>query len=155
MYNNLSVQTHNIRNIFLVQLVNKTADCFNNIVFILAKEISSKKVCEIMENNSKLEKVLLACNRNAELLRLVGATFDSKNNFLQKNEEKKFDNSENFEGKVSPFFCFIRLSLLTFELSNINWKCSEYCNMLTERTYNSAVFKIFLNIITICIFIEQ
>ena len=27
--------------------------------------------------------------------------------------------------------------------------------MLTERTYDSAVFKIFLNIITICVFIEQ
>ena len=27
--------------------------------------------------------------------------------------------------------------------------------MLTERTYDSAVFKIFLNIITIYIFIEQ
>ena len=27
--------------------------------------------------------------------------------------------------------------------------------MLTERTYDSALFKMFLNIITICIFIEQ
>ena len=27
--------------------------------------------------------------------------------------------------------------------------------MLTKRTYDSAVFKIFLNIITICIFIEH
>ena len=31
-----------------------------------------------MENNSTLEKILLAFNRNAELLRLVGATFYSK-----------------------------------------------------------------------------
>ena len=44
---------------------------------------------------------------------------------------------------------------MTFELSDINWKCSENCNMLTECTYDSAVFNIFLNIITTCIFIEQ
>ena len=31
-----------------------------------------------MENKSTLEKVLLVCNRKAELLRLIGATFDSK-----------------------------------------------------------------------------
>ena len=31
-----------------------------------------------MENNSTLEKVLLVCHRNAELLQLVGGTFDSK-----------------------------------------------------------------------------
>ena len=52
--------------IFFWQLVNKTA------------KISSKKVWEKLENNSMLEKVLLECNLNAELLQLVGATFDSK-----------------------------------------------------------------------------
>ena len=31
-----------------------------------------------MENNSTWEKILLVCNRNAEPLRLVEATFDSK-----------------------------------------------------------------------------
>ena len=64
--------------IFFWQLVNKTADCFNNIVFMLVANISSKKVCEKMENNSTLEKILLVCNRNAKLLRLVRKTFDSK-----------------------------------------------------------------------------
>ena len=29
----------------------------------------------------------------------------------------------------------------------------ENCNMLTERTYESAVFQVLLNIITICIFV--
>ena len=70
--NILSVQTHNIRNILL------TADCFNNIVFILVTKSSSKKVCEKMEDNSTLEQVSLVCKSNAELLRLVEATFDSK-----------------------------------------------------------------------------
>ena len=37
----------------------------------------------------------------------------------------------------------------------MNWKCSENFNMLTERIYNSVVFKIFLNIITILNFIGQ
>ena len=64
--------------IFFWQLVNKTSYCFNNIVSILVAKISSKKVFEKMENNLTLEKVLLVCNRNAELERLVGATFDWK-----------------------------------------------------------------------------
>ena len=41
-----------------------------------------------MENNSTLEKILLVFNRNAELLRLVGATFDSidhSEKFAEKN----------------------------------------------------------------------
>ena len=83
------------------------------------------------------------CNSNADLLRLVGANFDYKVAFYQKNEAEKFDNSEKFAEKKFVIFCFICLSLLTFELLNINWKCSENCNMLTERTYDSAVFKIF------------
>ena len=41
-------------------------------------KISSKTVCEEMKNNTTLEKVLLVCNRNAELLRLVKANFNSK-----------------------------------------------------------------------------
>ena len=86
--NIFSVQTPNIRNFFFGQLVNKTADCFNNIVFILVAKISSKKVCEKMVNNLRLDKVLLVCNRNAELLRLVEATFDSKVAFHRRKEKK-------------------------------------------------------------------
>ena len=59
--NILSVQTYNIGNIFL-QLVNKTADCFNNIVFILLAKISFKIDCEKMENNSK-ERRAVAVSR--------------------------------------------------------------------------------------------
>ena len=97
--------------------------------------------------------MLLVCNRNAELLRFVGATFDCA--FSQKDEKEKIYNSEKFAEKKFAIFCFICLSLLTLKLSNINWKCSENCNMLTERTDDSAVLKIFLNIITIYIIIEQ
>ena len=144
---------HILYAIFFWKLVNKTADCFNNIVFILVAKISSKKVSKEMENNSTLEKVLLVCKRKASL-----AVMDSRSNFWsfsQKDKKEKFDNSEKFTKKNFATFCFISLSLLTFELSNINWKCLKNCNMLTERTYDSVVFKIFLNIKTICIFIEQ
>ena len=58
-----------------------------------------------MENISTLEKVLLLCNRNAELLRLVGATF--KSGFAQKDEEEKFDNSEKLAEKRLPFFFYL------------------------------------------------
>ena len=41
-----------------------------------------------MENNSTLEKILLVCNRNAELFQLVGTTFDSKMAFLRRMRKK-------------------------------------------------------------------
>ena len=52
-----------------------------------------------MSNNSTLEKVFLVCNRNAKLLRLVGAAFDAKSGFSQKDKDEKFDNSEKFAEK--------------------------------------------------------
>ena len=139
--------------IYFWQLVNETADCFNNIVFILVENISSKKVCEKIENNSTLEKVLLVCIRNAELLRLVEAIFDSKVASLRRMRRKNLIILKSLPKKRS--FLFYLFGVWTFELSNINWRCSENCNMLTERTYDSDVFKIFLNFITICGFIEQ
>ena len=61
-----------------------------------------------MENNSTLEKILLVFNRNAELLRLVGATFYSKVAFSQKDDEEKFDHSEKFaEKKILCFIYFV------------------------------------------------
>ena len=79
-------------------------------------KINSKKVYEKMKNNSTLEKVLLVCNKNAELLRLVGATFNFNTDSLRRMWQKNFINSEKFaEEKFT-----ILLSLLTFELSNIN-----------------------------------
>ena len=76
-----------INAIFFWQLVNKTADCFNNIVFILEAKISSIKVCEKMENNSTLERALVAVS---------SSNFRFQSGFPQKNEEEKFDNSEKF-----------------------------------------------------------
>ena len=108
-----------------------------------------------MEINSLLEKVLVVCNRKAEVLRLVGASFDSKITSLKRIRKKKFFKSESFAEKKVAIFSFICLSLLTFDWSNINWKCSKICIKLTERAYGSAVFKIFLNIMTICVIIEQ
>ena len=61
--------------IFFWQLVNKTADYFNSIIFILYAKISSKISLR------KIGKQLnwLVFNRNAQkLLRLVETAFDSK-----------------------------------------------------------------------------
>ena len=47
-----------------------------------------------MENNWTLEKLLPVCN--AELLRLLRATFWFQSRFSQVDEEEKFHNSEKF-----------------------------------------------------------
>ena len=52
-----------------------------------------------MENNSKLDKILLVFNRNAELLRLVGATFYSKVASLRRMMKKNLIISEKFAEK--------------------------------------------------------
>ena len=56
-----------------------------------------------MENNSTLEKVGkgLVCNRNAELLQLMGATLNSKVASTSRMRKNKFDNSEKFAEKSS------------------------------------------------------
>ena len=91
---------HIIYAIFFWQQVNKTADCFNNIVFILLAKISSKKVCEKMKNNATLEKVLLVCKKNAVLLRLVGATLDFKVAFLRRIRKKNLIILKSLQKKV-------------------------------------------------------
>ena len=93
---------HIIYSIFFWELVNKTADCFKNIVFILVAKISSKKVCEKMESNSTLEKILLVCNRNA--VAVGRSIFWFQSGFPQKDEEEIFDNSEKFAEKYLSFF---------------------------------------------------
>ena len=55
-----------------------------------------------MENNSTLEKVLLVCNRNAELLQVVGATFDSKVASLRRIRKKNLIILKSFQKKSSP-----------------------------------------------------
>ena len=53
-------------------------------------KISYKEVYGKIENNSMLEQVLLVFNRNAELLRLVAATFDAKVASLGRIRKKNF-----------------------------------------------------------------
>ena len=136
--------------IFFWQLLNKTADCFNNIVFILVAKISSKKVCEKMENNSALDKVLLVCNRNVKVLRLIRTTFDFKVAFLRRMRKKNLLILKSLQKNSLTFFVLYvsRYWHLICQISTESvWKI--------ERTYDSAVFKIFLTIVTICIFIGQ
>ena len=119
--------------------------------FVLVVKISRKNLLKKMENNSTLEKILWVFNRNAELLRLVAATFSSKVACLRRMMKKNLIILKSLQKRklllMAIFYC-----LWPFELSNINWKCSEHIYMLTEHTYDSAVFEIFLNIITYIIF---
>ena len=72
-----------------------------------------------MEKNSTLEKVLLVCSSNAELLQLVRATFDSKVASFRSMRKKNKIILKSLQKKIT-MFCFICLPLLTFEFSNIN-----------------------------------
>ena len=93
--------------IFFWQLVNKTAGCFNNFVFILVRKTRFKKVCEKMENNSTLEKVLLGGKRNAELLRLVEAIYDSKLAFLRRIRKKNLVILKSLQKKSGSLFVWV------------------------------------------------
>ena len=63
-----------------------------------------------MENNSTLEKILFVFNRNAELLRLVGATFDSKVASLRRVRKKNLIILRSLQKRkllLMAIFCFI------------------------------------------------
>ena len=116
-------------------MVNKTAGCFNNILFW-----SWKLVEKIYWKNGK------QLNVGKDLLSVAvsRSNFLFQSGFSQKDDEEKFDHhSEKFAEKKTfaycPIFVLFVLSLLIFELSNINWKCSEHICMLTEHTYDCAV----------------
>ena len=136
---------HIIYAIFFWQLVNKTADFFNNIVFILEASISSKKH-EGKGNNSKLEKVLLVCKRKAELLRLVEATFGSKVAFLRRIRKNNLIILKSLQEKSLPlyllyfFFVFVELS---WQLSIESVKNIVVCSLNVFMT-DSVVLKIIL-----------
>ena len=91
-------------------MVNKTADCFNNIVLVV--KISRKNLLEKMENNSTLEKILLVFNRYAELLQFL---FQS--GFFKKDDEEKFDHSEKFAYGHFLFYWFCRCLHLSCQIS--------------------------------------
>ena len=75
-----------------------------------------------MENNSTLEKILLAFNKNTELLRLVGATFYSKvASVSQKDDEEKLDHSRKYAERKAfghfLFYLFCRCLHLSCQIS--------------------------------------
>ena len=117
--------------IFFWQLINKTADCFNNIVLILMATISFKKVCEKIENNSTLENVLLVCNRNAELLQLVDATFDCKVASLRRMRKKNMVILKSLQKNSSPFFILFvcRCWHLSCQISIESVRKIEICSL--------------------------
>ena len=135
--------------IFFWQLVNKTADYFNNIVFILVVKISSKKVSENNGKQLNVGRGLTSVQQERWAVAVSRSNFWFQSGFPQKDEEEKCYNSENFAENKFAIFCFICLSWLTFGLSNINWMCLENCNTLTERAERMIVldFKFFLNIL--------
>ena len=112
MYNILSVQTYIILNICLT--AGKQNGClFQQYCFYYGgKNLFQKSFVKKRKTTQRFEKVLLVWTRNVELLRLVGATFDFKVSCLTGMRKKNL-----IILKSLPFFC---LSLLTFELSNIN-----------------------------------
>ena len=131
-------------------MVNKTADCFNNVVLVV--KISRKNLLKKWKTTQRRKR---SYNRNAKLLRLVGATFYSKVASLKRMMKKNLIILKSFQKKSLSFIVLFVFSLFTFKLSNINWKCSKHIYMLTEHTYDSAVFEIFLNIITIYLLLNN
>ena len=75
--------------------------------FVLVVKISRKN---LLENNSTLEKILLVFNRYAELLRLVGATFDSKVASLRRMMKNNLIILKSLQKRkllLMAIFCFI------------------------------------------------
>ena len=54
-----------------------------------------------------LEKILVVCNRNAELLRLVGATFDSKVAALRRMRKKNLLILKSLQKNSFLFYLFV------------------------------------------------
>ena len=82
-----------------------------------------------------MEKALLVCNRNAKLLRLVGAIFNSKVASLRRMRKKNLIILKSLQKKVWPFF-------VSFVCRCWHLSCQtsiENCDMLTECTYDSIL----------------
>ena len=100
-----------------------------------------------MENNSTLEKILWVFNRNAELLRLVGATFYSKVASLRRTMKKNFIILKSLLMAIFCFICFVFVYIWvvkyqlkvfgtylyahwTYSLQSCIWNFSQYYNNL-------------------------
>ena len=111
------------------------------------RKLVTKIVCEKMEKNPTLEKVLLLYNRNVELFRLVGATFDSKVASLRRMRKKNLINLKSLHKKFAIFLfvcCCWHLSCLI--LIESVWKiviCSlnvQCCILIFTQYYNNMCF---------------
>ena len=95
---------------FLWQMVHKKQLIVATTLFLVMK-ISRKKFIKKIENNSTLEKILLAFNRNAKLLLLVEATFYSKVASLRRMMKKNLIILKSLQKRklllMAIFFLFI------------------------------------------------
>ena len=134
---------HIIYAIFFWQLVNKPADCFNNIVFILVTKISSKKVCKKMENNLTLENVL----QERWAVTVSRSNFWFQTGFPQKDEEEKFVNSEKFaEKKFAIFISFVcRYWHLSCQISIKSIRNIVICSLNVLMTVFFSIFSQYYN----------
>ena len=137
MYNILSIQTHNIRNIFLT----KRLIVWTTLFLFWWRKLVPKKFVKKMENNLTLEKVLLVCNKNAELLRLVGTTFDFKVAFLRSMRKKNFIILKSLQKKV--YRCFVLFVCHCWHLS---------CQILIESVRKIVIYS--LNILMAVLYLK-
>ena len=90
-------------------MVNKTADCFNNILFWFGKLLE-----KIYWKNGKqfnVGKDLISVQQERRAVAVSRSNFLFQSGFSQKDDEEKFDHSEKFAEKkaflLMAFFCFI------------------------------------------------
>ena len=112
-----------------------------------------------MENNSTLEKILLVFKRNDELLRLVGATFYSKVASLRRMMKKNLIILKSLQKRklllmaIFCFICFFRCLHLSCQILIESVRNIFICSL--NRTFDSVVFEIFPNIITIYLLLNN
>ena len=137
-------------------MVNKTADCFNNILFWSWKLI--EKIYWKNRKQLNVGKDLMSCyefNRNAELLRLVGATFYSKVASLRRMMKKNLIILKR-KLLLMAIFCFI--CFVVVDIWVVKYQLKVFGTYLYDHLtylYDSVVFEIFLNIITIYLLLNN
>ena len=139
-------------------LTNGKQNSWNNQQhFVLVVKISRKNLLKKMENNLTLEKILWVFNRNAELLRLVGATFYSKVASLRRMMKKNLNILKSLQKRkllLLAIFCFILSFCHCLHLS-CQISIESVRNNIYMLTEHSAVFEIFLNITTIYLLLNN
>ena len=88
-----------------------------------------------MENNSTLEKMLLMCDSNAELLQLVEATIDSKMAFFKRMRKNILIILEKLQKKVRQFFLFVFVDIyLSCQISIESVRKIVICSLNVLKT---------------------